>query len=191
MADKPGESSRTKPSDAADADDGDKPIATTTSGTPGTTSDDATKEPEPPAGGEKPAESTSGKAKRPDKGDKEGARKSRLATSGKKVKAGTDVLRNRIASIVWLLAVLAAVILAVGALFYALEANENNAIVKGVWDIAEKIDGPFWKIFEFYEDAPGAGNGAHDQTKEHLVNWGLAAVAYLVGGSLLARVIRP
>lgn len=153
MADKPGESSRTNSSDAADADDGDKPIA-----------------------------------KRP---EKEGARKGQLATSGKKVKAGTDVLRNRIASIVWLLAVLAAVILAVGALFYALEANENNAIVKGVWDIAEKIDGPFWKIFEFYEDAPGPGNGPHDQTKEHLVNWGLAAVAYLVGGSLLARVIRP
>ncbi len=92
----------------------------------------------------------------------------------------------------WLVAVLAAVVLAVGALLYALDANMKNDIVKGVLNLAATIDGPFWRIFEFFQDKKGAGGKqVHDATKEHLVNWGLAAVAYLVVGRILDRVIRP
>jgi hypothetical protein len=103
-------------------------------------------------------------------------------------------VRSRVASIVWLVAVLAAIVLAVGALLYALDANMKNDLVKGVLDVADKIDGPFWRIFEFYQDKKGPGHASHaphDAVKEHLVNWGLAAVAYLIAGRVLDRVIRP
>lgn len=100
--------------------------------------------------------------------------------SKSKVKRGSDAVRSRVASAVWLLAVLAALILAVGALLVALDANEDNSIVKFLLDAGHKIDGPFWKVFTF-----------EDTTKEYLVNWGLAAVAYLIGGRILDRIIRP
>lgn len=116
----------------------------------------------------------------------------RLARSGKAVKKGSDIARSRIASLVWLLAVLAAIVLAVGALLVALDANRDNAIVAFVLDTARKIDGPFWRIFEFTKDAKGPGDRqVHDVTKEVLVNWGLAAVAYLIAGRILDRIIRP
>lgn len=116
---------------------------------------------------------------------------SRLASGGKKVKAGSDLVRSRLASLVWLVAVLAAIVLATGALLIALKANQDNSLVSGVLDLANRIDGPFWRIFQFYQDKKGPGRGPHDAVLEHLVNWGLAAVAYLIGGRILDRVIRP
>jgi hypothetical protein len=114
---------------------------------------------------------------------KEGNGRSRVATAAHAVKAGTDAVRNRIASAVWLVAVACAMVLAAGALLVALEANRSNDIVQWVLDAAGSLDGPFWKVFEF--EGPDAA------VKEHLVNWGLAAVAYLVAGRILDRIIRP
>ncbi len=119
------------------------------------------------------------------------ARKSRLAGPAKKVKAGSDLIRNSIASVVWLIAVLAAVVLAGGALLIALGANEQNAVVEAVVDLANRIDGPFWKVFDFYTENKQGERTGPDSVKNHLVNWGLAAVAYLIGGRILDRVIRP
>jgi hypothetical protein len=123
--------------------------------------------------------------------DDNAPQQSKLARSGQAVKKGSDVVRVRIASLVWLLCVLAAIILTSGALLFALDANMQNDLVKAVIDIAQKLDGPFWRIFEFHTDTKGPGPGPHDATKEHLVNWGLAAVAYLVVGRVLDRIIRP
>lgn len=114
---------------------------------------------------------------------KEGNGTSRAATAARAVKAGTDAVRNRIASAVWLVAVACAMVLAAGALLIALDANRSNDIVQWVLDAAGSLDGPFWKVFEF--EGPDAA------VKEHLVNWGLAAVAYLVAGRILDRIIRP
>jgi hypothetical protein len=116
---------------------------------------------------------------------------SRLAKSGKAVKKGSDLIRSRIASLVWLGCLLAAIVLAGAALLVALDANMQNDLVKAVIDLAHKLDGPFWRVFEFHSDTKGPGPGPHDATKEHLVNWGLAAVAWLVVGRVLDRVIRP
>lgn len=118
-------------------------------------------------------------------------RRSRLATRGKKVKAGTDAVRVRIAALVWLAALLAAMVLAGGALLFALDANMDNWLVSHAIDLANRIDGPFANVFEFHKDHKGPGPGPHDHVKEHLVNWGLAAVAYLVVGRVLDRIIRP
>jgi hypothetical protein len=60
--------------------------------------------------------------------------------TGKKVVAGANAVRSRIASLVWLVAVLCALILAIGALLIALKANQDNAIVKFVLDAADTLD---------------------------------------------------
>ncbi len=87
----------------------------------------------------------------------------------------------------WLLCVLAALFLAVGALLVALDANQSNSLVKFVLDTADKLDlGVFSRkngIKEF--------TGDNAATKNALFNWGLGAVAWLVIGRILDRVIRP
>jgi hypothetical protein len=114
------------------------------------------------------------------------AEKGRRRLSGEKVKAGSRAVRSKIASLVWLLAVVCALFLAVGALLIALNANEENSIVQFVLDGAALLDGPFSRengIFTF--------EGKDAATKSALVNWGLAAVVYLVIGKILDRLIRP
>ena len=93
--------------------------------------------------------------------------------TGKKVVAGANAVRSKIASLVWLVAVICALILAVGALLIALKANQDNAIVKFVLDAADTLDlGVFSRtdgIFTF--------TGKNAETKNALVNWGIGAVA--------------
>ncbi len=64
------------------------------------------------------------------------ARKRKDRQVGKKVVAGTNAIRSRIASVVWLVAVVCALFLAVGALLVALKMNQDNAIVAFVLDVA-------------------------------------------------------
>lgn len=103
------------------------------------------------------------------------------------VRAGSDAVRTRLATIVWLAAVVCALFLAVGALLIALKANEDNTIVEVVLAGAGRLDGPFSLtegIFTFPENHEG-------RVKSALTNWGIAAVVYLVIGKILDRVIRP
>jgi hypothetical protein len=104
-----------------------------------------------------------------------------------KVKAGTDAVRSKVATVVWLAAVVCALFLAIGALLIALKANEQNSIVQFILEGAEYLDGPFSLdegIFTFTDDEDG-------RVKSALTNWGIAAVVYLVIGKILDRVIRP
>jgi hypothetical protein len=104
--------------------------------------------------------------------------------TGKKVVAGTNLVRSRIASLVWLVAVVCALFLAVGALLVALKANQDNAIVSFVLQVDHKLDlGVFSP-----EDGIFTPSNA---VKSTLVNWGIAAIAYLVVGKILDRIIRP
>ena len=104
-------------------------------------------------------------------------------------KSGTTGRRIRtyLGQVVWVAAVVCALFLAVGALLVALDANPDNALVKLVLDIADALDLDVFSrrngVFTF--------EGADAATKNALVNWGLAAVAYLVVGRVLERVIRP
>jgi hypothetical protein len=97
----------------------------------------------------------------------------------------------RLASGIWTAAVLAAIALSLGALLVALDANLDNALVSAVLDLDRAIDGPFWKVFDFYQETKSGGQGPPDEVKNHLVNWGLAAAGYLVVGRFLDRLIRP
>jgi hypothetical protein len=104
--------------------------------------------------------------------------------------AGSRKARSTIASVVWLVAVVAAAVLAVGALLVALRFNLDNAVVKAITDLADKIDFGELKSFEVKK---GAGASARQDAvvKSVLVNWGVAALIYLVEGKVLDRVIRP
>lgn len=113
------------------------------------------------------------------------AEKKRRLT-GQRVKAGSLAVRSKVASVVWLIAVICALFLAVGALLIALKANQDNAIVEFVLKGADLLDGPFSRdngIFTF--------DGKDAATKSALVNWGIAAVVYLIIGKILDKIIRP
>jgi len=102
-------------------------------------------------------------------------------------KVGTDAIRARIASVLWIVAVVFAVILALAAILVALgPANEQNAVVEWLTDTASVLAGPAGDqnggIFDF---------GRNEEAKNALANWGIAAIFYLVVGRLLDRVIRP
>ncbi|HEY0645828.1 MAG TPA: hypothetical protein VGD39_20615 [Nocardioides sp.] len=96
-------------------------------------------------------------------------------------------IRARLAQLVWLVAALCALLLAVGALLIALDANKSNDLVDFVLRAADYVDlGVFSRqdgIKEF------RGQGA--EVKNALFNWGLGAVAWLVVGRILDRIIKP
>ena len=81
----------------------------------------------------------------------------------------------------------AALILAAGALLIALDANTDNALVEFVLDAADRLD---LGVFD-RENGIKDFTGKNAETKEALLNWGLAALAWLIGGRILDRIIRP
>ena len=111
------------------------------------------------------------------------SRRSGPAVSRGQIAAAVSGVRERLAAIVWIVCVVAAVILAAGALLIALDANPNNDLVRHVIGWARDLDGPFNKMFTF--------DGDNAATKAALVNWGLAAVAWLIGGKIVSSIIRP
>ena len=71
----------------------------------------------------------------------------------------------------------AAVIVA-GILLFVLEANRSNDIVTWVMDAGEFLVGPFDSLFTI-----------DDAKWEIAVNWGIAAVLWVVAGALVARLL--
>jgi len=114
-------------------------------------------------------------------------RKSKKADKEPKDK-GVDVgdtvnkVRNLVATAVWILAVLAAVVLALGALVIVLDFNKSNDVVSFFRETADSVNF-LGRLKDF--------SGKDALVKEALVNWGICAVVYLVVGKLLERVIRP
>jgi hypothetical protein len=101
--------------------------------------------------------------------------------------SGVRRARAALAQVVWLLAVACALVLAVGALLVALDANPDNALVRFVLDLADAVD---LDVFSRGRDGIFTFRGG-DPAKGALANWGLGAVAYLVVGRVLERLIRP
>jgi len=99
----------------------------------------------------------------------------------------TAKIRLRVAQLVWLVFVVCALFLAVGALCIALDANKDNALVRFVLDGANLVD---LNIFS-RTDGIKQFTGDNAATKNALFNWGIGAVAYLVVGRILERLIRP
>jgi hypothetical protein len=82
------------------------------------------------------------------------------------------------ARILQLIASAVAAVLLVGILLVLLGANQQNDIVGAVVDAARWLAGPFANMFEL-----------DSRKTEVAVNWGIAAVAYLVIANLIARVL--
>jgi hypothetical protein len=105
------------------------------------------------------------------------------ATSTNRVAA----IRTRVAQLVWLVCVVFALFMAVGALTYALDANPDNALVEFVRNGANAVDLGVFSL----ENGIKEFVGKNSDTKNALFNWGLGAVFWLVVGRLLDRIIRP
>ena len=104
--------------------------------------------------------------------------------------ATITTVRARAAQVIWLVCVVAALFLAAGALCVSLKANGDNSLVKFLEQTADKLD---LGVFSRGKNGVAHFKG-HSQaalTKNALVNWGLAAVVWLVGGRIVERVVRP
>jgi len=113
--------------------------------------------------------------------------KRRAEVESSSAKITVAKVRLQVARILWLVCALAALFLAVGALLIALDANQSNDLVKFVLDVADKLD---LEVFS-RQDGIKEFTGKNADTKNALFNWGLAAIAWLVVGKILDRVVRP
>ena len=105
-------------------------------------------------------------------------------------KESPTVSRVRVlaARVLWTACVLAALVLALGALLIALDANRDNGLVTFVLDLADAFD---LGVFSMENGIKEWTKGEHAETKNALFNWGLGAVAWLVLGRILDRLVRP
>jgi hypothetical protein len=97
-------------------------------------------------------------------------------------------IRTRLARIWRIVFGVLAAILALGALLVVLRdnINESNSVVKLITDVADAISGPFSRddgIFDF--------TGKNAESKNALLNWGIAAIVYLFIGRFGANAIAP
>ena len=99
--------------------------------------------------------------------------------------SGTARARQAVAQVAWTICALFALVLALGALLVAIDAtNESNDLVRFVLQLADAVD-----LGVFSRD--GGVMQFDSETKDALLNWGLAAIVWLVIGRLLERIIRP
>ena len=110
-------------------------------------------------------------------------------TSGSPGRGAKTVSRVRVtlSQVLWLLFLVAAMFLAVGALLIAVDANRDNDLVRFVLEGADRVDlGIFSK-----DNGVKQFHGADAETKNALFNWGIGAAAWLSVGRILDRLIRP
>jgi hypothetical protein len=104
-------------------------------------------------------------------------------------KAAAALVRTRFAQLVWIVCALAALVLAAGALCIALKANADNSLVTFCTDTADKLDLGVFSRTDGVAHWKGHSHSA--MTKNACVNWGLAAVVWLIAGKIVERVVRP
>jgi hypothetical protein len=91
---------------------------------------------------------------------------------------GSGAVLGTLARVVRLIVGIIVLIIVAGILLVLLKANPTNTIVADVHDAARWFAGPFDGIFSF-----------HSARVALAVNWGLAAVVYLIVGGLIARLL--
>jgi hypothetical protein len=110
--------------------------------------------------------------------------------SRRSIKGGSTTvpqLRSRVAQVVWLFFVIAAVFLAVGALCIALDFNPKNPLVEFFVAGANFFD------LDIFSRRGGIKtfHGSNADVKNALFNWGIGAIAYLIVGRIVVRIIQP
>jgi hypothetical protein len=103
----------------------------------------------------------------------------RRASSGNGIRAGVKRVTDAAATAVRIIAMIICVLLALHIAFVVFTANEANSIVRSVNDWADWFAWRFRDIFV-----------PKDQRVGVLVNYGIAAVVYLIAGRIAAGLIR-
>ena len=106
------------------------------------------------------------------------------------IKGGSTTVsqvRTRVAQVVWLFFVIAAVFLAVGALCVALDFNPKNPLVEFFISGANFFD---LDIFS-RRDGIKTFQGSNADVKNALFNWGIGAIVWLIVGRIVVKVIQP
>jgi hypothetical protein len=106
-------------------------------------------------------------------------RSGRRARDGNGLRTGVRRVSDRAADLVRVLAMIICVLLALHIAFVVFSANQDNAIVRTVNDWADWFAWRFRDMFVPKDERVGV-----------LVNYGIAAVVYLVAGRVLASLIR-
>ena len=101
-------------------------------------------------------------------------RRDRAGTVGSVIGAGGGLL----ARIVRLVVSVVVLIIVAGILLVVLKANPTNTVVSDVHGWARSLAGPFDGMFSF-----------HNARTAVAVNWGIAAVVYLLAAGLISRLI--
>lgn len=127
---------------------------------------------------DRPTDRSTGRA-----GDADGAAPSARASRSLMVAR----VRDNIARVVWMVCMALALVLAIAAFTYALEANEDNGLVTLARDLADTFDLGFFDL----DNPVKAFEGKNAVVKTALFNYGLASVVYLVVGRVLERIVRP
>jgi hypothetical protein len=83
-----------------------------------------------------------------------------------------------LASVVRIVVGIVAAIIVAGILLFVLEANPTNSIVSTIHDTAHTLVGSFNGMFSF-----------DNANVAIAVNWGIAALVYLIVGGLIARLL--
>jgi len=106
-------------------------------------------------------------------------RSGRRARDGNGLRTGVRHVSSRAADLVRVLAMIICVLLALHIAFVVFSANQDNAIVRTANDWADWFAWRFRDMFVPKDERVGV-----------LVNYGIAAVVYLVAGRVLASLIR-
>ena len=83
-----------------------------------------------------------------------------------------------LARIIRLIAWVVVAIIVAGILLVVLKANRSNDVVSAIHDVARTLVGPFSGMFTLHNARLGVA-----------VNWGIAALVYLILGYLVARLV--
>jgi hypothetical protein len=83
-----------------------------------------------------------------------------------------------LARLVRVAAIVVFVLIVLAIILYDAKANPSNSIVKAIHDAANTLTSPFHGLFSI-----------HGLRKQLTVNWGIAAVVYLIAGMILAAII--
>lgn len=97
-----------------------------------------------------------------------------------RVGRGVTVARAYLAKSIMTAALVVALLLGLGAVLVGFGANRHNVLVSALVSADGWLDGPFGDLFTFT-----------DPVRQTLVNWVIAAAAYLAAGGILSRLIRP
>ena len=99
---------------------------------------------------------------------------------GRRGTSGAGAFRQAaglLARVVQLVVSVVVLIIVAGILLVVLKANPANSIVSDIHEWARSLAGPFDGMFSF-----------HSANVAIAVNWGIAAVVYLIVGGLIARL---